>query len=420
MTNQTIRLMACILLMLPLAFTACVKDTCSEYNTYTWYEPVYKPKTEVRSNIKSNAPKTIANAGKLCILGNYIFLNDIDKGIHVIDNSNPASPKNIAFIDIPGNLDIAVKGNTLYADMYSDLVTIDISNPKSVQPVKFIDNTFPYRSYGNGFNNSNSGVIVDWIRHDTTTKIDCGSNRPYWLDDGRFFSAFANAAPGAASQSPIGKGGSMARFTIIDNRLYTVSMTDLDVFNIANANDPSHTKRVNIGWNIETIYPFQSRLFVGSQSGMFIYDVTNPDLPVQQGQFAHVRVCDPVIADNDNAYVTLRSGSTCQGFTNELNVLKLNGTLNPTLLKVYKLTNPHGLSKDGKLLFICDGADGLKVFDATDAMNVSMIRQVTGPDTYDVIAYNNVALVVAKDGLYQYKYNSAGDMQLLSKINTGK
>ena len=46
----------------------------------------------------------------------------------MIDNTNPASPQNIAFIDIPGNLDIAIKGNIMYADNYADLLTIDISD----------------------------------------------------------------------------------------------------------------------------------------------------------------------------------------------------------------------------------------------------------------------------------------------------
>jgi hypothetical protein len=53
-----------------------------------------------------------STAGKLFIQGHYIFLNEVDKGIHVIDNSNPAQPRNVAFIDIPGNVDLAVKGNT--------------------------------------------------------------------------------------------------------------------------------------------------------------------------------------------------------------------------------------------------------------------------------------------------------------------
>ena len=61
--------------------------------------------------------------------GNYIFLNEVNKGVHIIDNSNPAKPSIKAFINIPGNVDIAVKGSTLYADLFADLVVVDISNP---------------------------------------------------------------------------------------------------------------------------------------------------------------------------------------------------------------------------------------------------------------------------------------------------
>jgi len=38
-------------------------------------------------------------------------------------------------------------------------------------------------------------------------------------------------------------------------------------------------------------------------------------------------------------------------------------------------------------------------------------------ETYDVIAWNNRALVVAKDGLYQFDYSDVNDIRLLSKIS---
>ncbi len=149
---------------------------------------------------------------------------------------------------------------------------------------------------------------------------------------------------------------------------------------------------------------------------MFIYNINNPDNPVLAGQFAHVRSCDPVIADDNFAYVTLRSGTACQGFTNQLDVLQLNNLTDPQLLKSYDFNNPHGLSKDGNLLFICDGNAGLKVYDASDVMNLKLIKQISNLETYDVVAYNNIALVVAKDGLYQYDYSNLNEIRLLSKI----
>lgn len=423
--NQTFRFSAILLLLMPIAFTACIKDECSNTYSYTFYRPVYKTKAEVRANIKSNGPRDLVNTGKLYILGNYIFLNEMDKGIHVIDNTNPAAPRNIAFIDIPGNIELAAKGDILYADLYTDLVALDISNPSNVSVRKIMENIFPYRAYSNGYSPDNTKIIVDWIKTDTTVTEDC-YNRGRWLstqmDSGAFL--FANASgsgpSGGNSSAPVGMSGSMARFTIMNNRLYTVSYNDLDVFNISSAPDPYHVTRKNIGSNIETIYPFKNKLFIGSMTGMFIYNVSNPDAPSLAGQFSHVRTCDPVIADDNFAYVTLRSGTPCQGFTNELDILQLNNITDPQLLKVYTMTNPRGLSKSGNHLFICDGTSGVKVYNASDVMNLQLVKTITGLDPFDVIAYNNVAMVVAKDGLYQYDYSDINNIRLLSKIVINK
>jgi hypothetical protein len=148
--------------------------------------------------------------------------------------------------------------------------------------------------------------------------------------------------------------------------------------------------------------------------------VSNADAPVADGKFNHVSSCDPVIADDDYAYVTLRSGTTCQGFTNQLDIVKLNNITDPVLQKTYPMKNPHGLSKDGDLLFICDGDAGLKLYNAANVMNLQLIMEIGDINAYDVIAMNKIALVVAKDGLYQYSYANPAEMRLLSKITVPK
>ena len=405
-----------------LLLNSCVKDNCKKIYTYSFYQPVYKTTAEVRANIKSNTPKEVVNPGKLFIIGNYIFLNEIDKGIHIIDNRNPSSPRNVAFIDIPGNLDLAVKGNALYADLYSDLVTLDVTDPLNVVVKKYNEGVFPYRAYGNGFYGDSSRVITDWVKRDTTVVEDCGGGLVW--DSAQFFMAEASSSSGgnkSNSSSPVGKGGSMARFAIVSNKMYTVSYNDLNVFNISSVFAPVYTTKVSISnWQIETIFPMANKLFIGSQSGMYIYNIDNPNNPVLAGQFSHVQSCDPVIADDNYAYVTLRSGSMCQGFTNQLEVLQLNNFINPQLIKTYPFTNPHGLSKDGNLLFICDGADGLKIYNASDVSNLQLMKQFSNIETYDVIAYNHLALVVAKDGLYQYDYSDINNIHLVSKIGISK
>ncbi len=136
---------------------SCLKDTSSK--TYNIFSPIYTTKAAARSGVKNEAPQPVVSPGKIFVLGNYLFLNEVDKGIHVIDNSNPSNPINKYFIPIPGNVDLAVKGNVLYADMYRDLLAIDISNPLNVQVKKVVENTFPQRVYTNGFVGDTSLII---------------------------------------------------------------------------------------------------------------------------------------------------------------------------------------------------------------------------------------------------------------------
>ena len=416
------KLFLTFLAALLLLFQGCVKDNCRNTYTYTYYIPEYKTTAEVRANIKSNAPRPVERPGKLYLRGNFIFLNEIDRGIHVIDNSNPASPRNLAFIDIPGNMDLAVKGNTLYADLYTDLVSIDISDPMNTRVTKILEGVFPRRYYNSYFFPDSTRVISNWIKRDTTVTEGCGG-RSWWekrSDSFVAYSATGGSGGGPSAVSPYGVGGSMARFALARERLYAVGDSDIDVINVTDANNPSFVVNKHIGWEIETIFPFKDKLFIGARSGMYVFSINNPDDPAQVGRFEHARVCDPVIADDHYAYVTLRSGTTCMGFTNQLEIVRLNQVTNPSLVKTYPLTNPHGLSKDGNTLFICDGRDGLRVYNAADVQNLQLLKTISGIDTYDVIAWNKVAIVVAKDGLYQYDYSDLGNIRLLSKITVAR
>lgn len=400
-------------------FSSCLKDQCTR--TYTFFEPVYKTSAEVRANIKSNAPKKVEHPGKLFLLGHYIFLNEMDRGIHIIDNANPSAPKNVAFIDLPGNIDLAVKGNILYADAYTDLVTIDISNPLQIAVKDIKVNAFPFRVYSNGFKADSSKVIVDWVRKDTTVTVDCErSNNNWWgCRECVFTMDMASLSSGSGGATPFGAGiaGSMARFSLVNNYLYTVSDRELKVFNINAPADPQFIRNITMNWGIETIYPFKDKLFIGSNTAMYIYGLTNPSFPNLISTFQHARNCDPVVADDNYAYVTLRTGNACFGTMNQLQVIDIRNLSSPTLVKSYQLTNPHGLSKDGNTLFVCDGKDGVKVFNTSMANDLQQIKHIKDLETYDVIAFNNIALVVAKNGLYQFDYSNLSDIRLLSKIN---
>lgn len=404
--------------LLVFALQSCLKDNVTK--TYSIFEPIYKSKTEVLSEIKSSTPVSISNPGKIYMYGNYIFLNEVNKGVHIIDNSNPANPSIKAFINIPGNVDIAVKGSTLYADLFADLVVVDISNPLDAAFKKMIPKIFPERVYAAGFVPDSSKVIVGWTEKKIKEAVDgpppAGGG---WIRGDRFLlmsAAQSGTATSGAAAAVTGIAGSMSRFSIVNDYLYAVNNSSIKVFDISAVNDPQLQNTVGVGWNIETIYPFKNKLFLGSSNGMFIYDITNPAAPVREGSLAHFRACDPVVADDDYAFVTLRAGTWCQGTNNQLDVVNVQNVQAPWLVKTYGLTNPHGLAKDGDLLFVCDGSDGLKIYNKSNVFSLQLLNHIKNIETFDVIAWNNRLLVVAKGGLYQYNYSNPLSLSLLSKL----
>jgi len=382
-------------------FAGCIKDEIKR--TYTFYRPVYRTSEEVRQNIKSSLPISVTNPGKLFYRNGYIFLNEINRGVHIIDITKPSQPKVVAFVNIPGAVDLAVRSNILYADMYTDLVALDISDPLHTKVTSIVEGVFPERQYVN-FMADTGKVIVDWIRVDTTVKSTDEISRWGMMEDAVFFTSPMAALSSSAKSN--GVGGSMARFALSDDRMYTVDYNNIKVFNTAVAEKPTYVKEIaSQSGSIETIYPFSNYLFIGSMTGMFIYDISNKDNPAPKGTFDHARVCDPVISDGNYAYVTLRNGSQCQGFNNQLDVVDVTDVTHPTLVKSFPMTNPHGLSKDNGLLLICDGDDGLRICDAQNASNVSTISVLKMPSTFDVITLGGIAVVSTIDGLYLVDYS---------------
>ncbi len=420
----------CLPGFLVFLFMGCMKDKVTK--TYQIRTPVYESLSKYREGIKSQPPVDFSVTGKITVAAKYIYLSEPYKGIHVIDNSNPSHPVNVSFINIPGNEDMAVRGNTLYADAYGDLVTFDISDPLHVVAKNFATNAFPdhsiYNIYytGAGYNPGTMpspdsiNVIVGWNTKDTTVAYDPGNIGYPVLYAGCAYCASVASNMSASADvkgNPLGTNGSMARFSIINNFLYTVGNNNLSAFDISEPFSPAYASSVLVDWHVETIYPLKDKLFVGTNNGMYMYDVLNsPDKPSLIGSFTHVRACDPVIADGDYAYVTLNDSSACLGSNNQLQIVDIKDLGNAYLVRTYLLTHPMGLSKDGDNLFVCDSRDGLKIFNASDVNNLQLIKQLKDAVVYDVVAENGLAIVVAADGLYQYDYSDPGNIHLISKL----
>jgi len=197
----------------------------------------------------------------------------------------------------------------------------------------------------------------------------------------------------------------------------------MHIFDASEIATPEKIGLIQVDWGIETIFPYEDNLFIGGADGMHIFDNSNPAEPRWLSTFRHARACDPVVVQDDLAYVTLRNGSECQNFINQLDVVDVSDLSRPQLLASFDMFNPHGLSIREDVLYICEGEGGLKVFDASEPEEVgkNQIGEVEDFFAFDVISVSkDVLLMIGEDGFYQFDTRDPSSPQLLSSIKVGE
>ncbi len=409
-----------IFILLLLGTWSCEDNIQHEY---TVNSPIYMSTEEFKAAVKTESAKELSVAGKIYFYQDYIFVNEKFEGIHVIDNSDPSNPKNVNFLAIPGNIDMAVKDDILYADSYTDLIAIDISNINSISLKKRFEKIFPFtlpptnNNYKRNSIDTEKGIVIGWEVKRISEKYEEPRYYPYYNDVMFSEASLSNGAK--ATTGGTGKAGSMARFMIYSNTLYTLNtLSSLNLFDISNPDQVTKNGTFNVGWGMETLFVHGTKLFIGARNGMYIYDVENPFSPQLLSQYDHFVSCDPVVVDDNYAYITLRAGNFCGQNTSQLDVVDLNDLSSPSLVKSYSMDNPYGLGIDGDLLFVCDGTSGLRIYDASDPLNLSsnLLKIYSDLTPYDVIPLGNILIAVGTEGLFQYDYSDINNIQLLSTI----
>lgn len=135
----------CLFLLLfftALAGLSSCTDECETTIAYTVQEPIQITRTAMIQAVESGPARKIAVTGKIYAKGHLVFVNEPYRGIHVIDNQDPAAPRQVAFINISGNVDMAIRDNVLFADAGPDLLALDISDLNQVKVKKHVFNTF--------------------------------------------------------------------------------------------------------------------------------------------------------------------------------------------------------------------------------------------------------------------------------------
>jgi len=217
-----------------------------------------------------------------------------------------------------------------------------------------------------------------------------------------------------SSFSENGQGGSLARFALYSDYLYVVDDTNLNVFSVVNRQEPVQVNTVSIGFNIETLFNYENYLYIGSRNGMFIYNIDNAEEPAYVSDVQHFTACDPVVANDTHAFVTLHTNIGCGTNINVLEIYDITEVTNPVLVSSRNLTRPIGLGLYNNYLFVCDNE--VKVFDVSEPLDSQLVTSID-VNSFDVIINNGILVLIGQNGLYQYTLD-ADDITNISHLST--
>ncbi len=221
----------------------------------------------------------------------------------------------------------------------------------------------------------------------------------------------------AADSSGTGTGGSLARFTIAANHLYLADYNEVHVYDLANAADPTKKTTVNVGFGVETIYPYKDKLFIGSRDGMYIFSIANPSFPVKLGEARHVRSCDPVVANDTIAYVTLQGGSACGPAQDGLYVYNIKDITKPVQTSLFPISTPFGLGLKDSVVFVCRGSSGLSLVNVKDPYSPKLMYTIADGNFKDVIPYDDLLICYVSTGLLVYDISNLDQVKKVGEVN---
>jgi hypothetical protein len=398
-----------------LLMHSCTLDQCDQKITYTKATAIFANLDEFRNQNLVSAVQPIINPGKIYVSENLILIGEKSKGIHVIDNRNPTQPIAIHFLDIPGNHEMYIKDNYIYANSYYDLIKIDFSDLNNIHTADRLEEAFQV-----SIRSESGQSLIRFEYEQVTEEHACDSyflnDQIYYFDDkGALLDESAIPTSFVSNGSTIGTANRMA---FIEDELFVVNNTQLYAFD-AEGSQLKSSNKINrqdyIGWNIETLYAMAPYLFIGTQTGMQIHKVSAEGVTTE-GIFQHATSCDPVLPTAEEvAYVTLRSGDECPGDVNNLNVIDLNQINYPQLIQDIPLESPYGMTIIDNRLYVGQGENGLTVFDRTDPRRLLLIVQIDNISAYDIIAHpsnNGLLLIASSTGLTQYQLDDANFSQV--------
>ena len=229
----------------------------------------------------------------------------------------------------------------------------------------------------------------------------------------------------SGSSTSTSQSGSTAAMLTYEHALYILDSFGLRIYDTSS---PEQTTEVNSHRvaGAETLFVYEKYLYIGSNTGVDIWNLDDPLYPIRVNFYPHVRGCDPVIVSNNIGYVTLRNRTGCRGNANSLELIDFTDPTQPVPITLFRMQNPYGLAKTEEYLAVCQENFGLSLLDISfgeeDGKKTGAVQEVAKflkINCFDLIYSNNVLLATASDGIYQFGVDGF-ILTALSKIPVGE
>lgn len=399
------------LFLLAIVVASCSKDEGTITVTYQEATAIYGDIESIRATVLQDVAQPIVDPGKIFVGEDFILVGEEEKGIHIITNQDSEAPQHMGFLNIPGNREYYVHDHIIYAESYYDVVKIDISNLAQAQLVDRAEFVFQ-----DEWKNDQGETLIGFSFEEKTVTLshDDDFTRDVIQDNVVYYDFARNIIPkSAVPASFAGNAGAVSgtinRVNYSEGHVYIVGQSSMKVIrDDGNSLTIVHNPQLDlIGEGLETVYPHDDYLFVGSRSAMDVYNISDASHPQHHYEFEHATSCDPVYPVDEVVYITLRTAefSACPGNINALLVLDISDMNDIDEKKEIEMQSPYGMTMIDDKLYVGEGKNGLKIFDAHHRLEPTLILHDSAIPAYDIIAHPSrpgTIFVTGPQGIRQY------------------
>lgn len=392
-----------------LLHSTCSKVTGTISMKYTKAEAIYGDIDSLRNIPLVAGFRPIDKPVGHFIGKDFILIGERGAGIHVYNNTNISNPINTAFLSIPFCKEFYVDGDYLYAESGYDLLKINVQDFRNPFITYRLKNAF-----SEVMHDDKNRVLLGFMYSTASDQFEAGSPEALEIKKkGKLHIDYNNKMIPLSTVPTMFAGnngkskGTINRIGTYYNHVYIIAKDKLHIFS-STGESMNKQNTINIEPGSETIYIDRNRLYIGSESAVKIFLLDNLSAPTEASTIDHLTACDPVLADGDIAYSTLRSQANegCDGTENVLIVIDVTKARKASEVKTIDMESPYGMTMVNNVLIVGEGTNGLSFYNVKDRKSPEFLIRNKDITAFDVMLHpvdNEIIIVSDLSGIREYR-----------------